>query len=386
MSKSPMVAAAIVMLGWLAVTGCMDPSKPASGPGQSQEFGVLAAATALAETDILPHTEGAITPGMNCVYCATFQLAWNEMRDVLVKGTILLEGDPPMVELLNRRAFQKSDLADDCYLASAGKVEDGIIERLRQELNERFPDADMEVPDAEDDTEIYAYAYLEKTLPFRAAFDRLEEPLRFPKGENADPVAAFGTKSFTMNCRRDEILEEQVTVLSYTSDDEFVLRLNTTSTDDEIILAKIPPKETLAETIADARQRIEQGGVEEYKQTLQPEESLIIPVVSLDVHRKYTELIGRHLKNEGLTLLYVTEASQGIRFRLDETGAKLSSEAEFGIGSDLEQPRHFVFDKPFLLYLKEKDGNAPYFAIWIETAEVLEKAPAAARNPRDSGK
>jgi len=113
---------------------------------------------------------------------------------------------------------------------------------------------------------------------------------------------------------------------------------------------------------------------------------LIIPVVSLDVHRRYTELTGRHLKNDGFTSLFVTEASQGIRFRLDETGAKLSSEAEFAIGAELDQPRHFVFDKPFLLYLKQKDGNAPYFAIWIETAEMLEKAPAAARNPGDSGK
>ena len=49
------------------------------------------------------------------------------------------------------------------------------------------------------------------------------------------------------------------------------------------------------------------------------------------------------------------------------------SEAEFGIGSDLQPPRHFVFDKSFLLYLKQKDSDAPYFAMWIETAEVLEK-------------
>ncbi len=65
----------------------------------------------------------------------------------------------------------------------------------------------MEVPDADNDAEIYSYAYLEKTLPFRAAFDRLRKPLRFPKGDNAVPVAAFGTKSFTMECRHDKILE-----------------------------------------------------------------------------------------------------------------------------------------------------------------------------------
>ena len=36
--------------------------------------------------------------------------------------------------------------------------------------------------------------------------------------------------------------------------------------------------------------------------------------------------------------------------------------------------KRIVFDKPFLLYLKERESDTPYFAVWIETAEVLEKA------------
>jgi len=133
MFKSTTVAAAGVVLCWLAVTGCTEPSKPASDAPQPQETRALAAATALTETDIVPHTEETISPGRNGVYCATFQLAWNEMQDALVKGPILLEDDPPMVELLNRRSFETSDLADDCYLASAGTVKSGIVERLRQD-------------------------------------------------------------------------------------------------------------------------------------------------------------------------------------------------------------------------------------------------------------
>ncbi len=33
--------------------------------------------------------------------------------------------------------------------------------------------------------------------------------------------------------------------------------------------------------------------------------------------------------------------------------------------------RRLVFDKPFLLYMKEKGAKNPYFAIWIENAELM---------------
>jgi hypothetical protein len=62
-----------------------------------------------------------------------------------------------------------------------------------------------------------------------------------------------------------------------------------------------------------------------------------------------------------------------IRFRLDEWGAHLESYGEGAASEGAEERRQFVFDKPFLLYMQETSGNAPYLAIWIETAEVLER-------------
>jgi hypothetical protein len=39
-----------------------------------------------------------------------------------------------------------------------------------------------------------------------------------------------------------------------------------------------------------------------------------------------------------------------------------------------EQLREFVFDKPFLLCLKEKEAKYPYLAIWVDNSELLVKA------------
>lgn len=36
-------------------------------------------------------------------------------------------------------------------------------------------------------------------------------------------------------------------------------------------------------------------------------------------------------------------------------------------------PRHFVFDGPFLIYLKRRAGGRPFFALWVDGAELLTK-------------
>ena len=46
--------------------------------------------TRLRSTIITPHLEQKLFPGKNIIYCATFQLAWNELRDDIIGGDIRL--------------------------------------------------------------------------------------------------------------------------------------------------------------------------------------------------------------------------------------------------------------------------------------------------------
>ncbi len=32
---------------------------------------------------------------------------------------------------------------------------------------------------------------------------------------------------------------------------------------------------------------------------------------------------------------------------------------------------YYIFDRPFLLYLKKRAGGRPYFAMWIDDPELL---------------
>jgi hypothetical protein len=33
---------------------------------------------------------------------------------------------------------------------------------------------------------------------------------------------------------------------------------------------------------------------------------------------------------------------------------------------------HFIFDRPFLVYLKNRGGGKPFFAAWIDGPELLQ--------------
>jgi hypothetical protein len=189
-------------------------------------------------------------------------------------------------------------------------------------------------------------------------------------------VASFGFRDFKLSSERDQQIERQVTILDYRSDDDFILTLNATSQRDQIVLAKIEPQATLQETIAAVQTRIEQSPLKEWARTVGGFESVVVPVISVGVERRYTELIDRGIQNAGWEGYAVSEARQGIRFRLDEYGARVESDSTKGWASAASmEPRQFVFDKPFLIYLKEQSSQSPYFALWVETPEVLERMP-----------
>jgi hypothetical protein len=51
------------------------------------------------------------------------------------------------------------------------------------------------------------------------------------------------------------------------------------------------------------------------------------------------------------------------------------------------EPRRFVFDRPFLIYLQQRQAKQPYFVMWVENPEVLvpDAAKTSERRIRQSG-
>jgi hypothetical protein len=333
----------------------------------------LVDAGTLKQTEVLPYTQGALQPDKSYVYCATFEIAWDQMKE-LVGGKLEIEGDPPLAVALGRGHFDKKGLSPASYLAAAGRVQDGVIDRIHREMKDRFPHARATVPDVPAGTALVAYAYLAKALAFEETFDRSLEPLVFQNGKRSVKTASFGfRRDSAPQHEHERALERQVKILSYHSVDDFVLELKTKSRHDELILAKILPGTTLAATIAAVRERIEKRPTEPMGAAWDcRQEPLAIPLLDFNLRREYAELTGKRLKSHDLT---IDVALQDIFFRLDETGARLESQSDISVKSEARAsiPTHrvFVFDRPFLLMMQEVGAAAPYFVIWVGDPELL---------------
>jgi hypothetical protein len=234
-----------------------------------------------------------------------------------------------------------------------------------------------------------AYCYLQKRLPFEHKFPKLDEPLRFQAADGVQPVTNWGLLADRKLDATSGAVNSQVRVLDYVDDQDFVLRLTTRT--DWIVLAKVTPKPTLAETWQAVDQRVRNPGVRGLRVSLFPNEPFVVPHVALFVERDFHELIGLPIVNAPAALPFGA-AKQYIKFQLDESGARLESLAEgaaFALDDEdqnrpPERPRQFIFDRPFLLALQQRNAEVPYFVLWVANAELLipaEGQPPPARKP-----
>jgi len=334
-------------------------------------------ASAFRSTDVIPCPTLRIVPGRNLVYCATFELAWENARRDLGRGPgdrIELDGTPAMAELLNGHSFDRRNLSEDSYVAYAGAGTEAARDQIRAEIENKFTGAMPRLlNDISGDYKVLVYAYLLKTLPFETAFDSLEKPLEFRADGGPVAVASFGIEELDDVNARGKSLQSQVAILDYLSNDDFVIRLSPYGARDEIVLAKVNPLATLEETITDVQKRIAKPDSRHTVWEILRTEPLIVPKLTIGVERQFSELMGRDIAG---TNMFVALAAQTICFRLDENGAVLESEAaviadDFGPEFTPPGQRKFIFDRPFLMYLIERGASQPYFAMWVANAEVM---------------
>ena len=332
------------------------------------------------QTTISPYLEAKLDSATNTLYCASFQMAWSKMRNQVIKEDIRIEGTPPTAFQLNRQLLSNDDVSTSSYVAEAGVLSKELIERINKGRQEKFGNQGGEsfkmTPPTNGKRTIIAYAYLQKSLEFRNEFEKLTAPLLFQDSSGSKAsVAAFGIEKFSYSNHRHEKLQGQVSVYDYRNDNDFILSLRSKSDDDEIILAKVKPGKSLLGTYQAVAKRVDAGK----KTEIWENESLKVPKIDFDLSYSFPELEGKQFLNSGWEGWTIGKALQDTRFKLDEKGAVLKSRA-FIMAMKGEapapgnsKPRMFIFDKPFLIYLKQKNGKYPYFVLWVNNSELMLK-------------
>lgn len=360
---SPVTLIAISLCAIFSISACTNGNESQSAKTKSQH------------TTISSHLEEQIDLSNNLLYCASFQMAWNVMRDQIIKGDIILEPDTHQVKYLNRNLLGNNDISSESYVAASGELTKDLVARINKELQGKFGNKvahEFNVPQAtSSDRQLIAYAFLFKNLEFPTEFEKLANPIAFTANGRETPVKGFGVQSFSSTNQQHEKLSNQVAILDYKSEDDFILLLTSKSINDQIVLAKVAPNKTLLQTYATVVHRMSKVKASELKD----DETLRIPKVDFDLSHSFSELENKRIMNKGWEGWSIAKAKQDIIFKLDEKGAVLKSRAFVAMMSapppQIEKPRKFIFDKPFLICLKQKNGDYPYFAMWVNNSELL---------------
>jgi hypothetical protein len=360
----------------LANSGCTPDKDAVPAPGL--EITYDGNSTGLKQTVILPTLDTPMPKGKNVIWCSSFQLAWNQLKDNVIGEPVKLIGAEEIANRLNLTKQSRADIPDESCYAAAGFVKDGILEKIQTEMAKRFPSVPQ--PDFRDVSPIdviIAYSYLTANVRFRIPYFENQKEFIFRDSQgNETPVTSFGIRPEDDYAYKK--LRKQVEVLysSYYPDPdrvalmEYAIDLCKDTKPNQIVLAVIEPKETLEQTLEYLNDKIDGFTKEEFFHKFGINDVLLVPNIFWRFTHHFKEFEGKYLANKGYEDLYIRLALQMIQFKLDRSGAELKSEAKLYAAP---VPNHFVFDQPFLIYMKKRGARHPFFVMWIDNAELLSK-------------
>ena len=326
----------------------------------------------LTDTRLLAHPNLPWSAKKNTLWCGTLQLAWNQAVGLVGEKLSFPRASAsvaPEIQLLNQMDFQGTDLDPKSYVALADFERNQVEAEISAALQKKFHgDASPELiplkPMNPGPDDFVAYAYLYKNLAFAIPFGEI-------------PVQRFNdtyVKSFGFNQEMHLLTapEGQVLIYDYKSPDDFIIELKSKSTDDQLILAKVDPGTTLAATTQTVLQRMKIAPPE----NTFGGDALAVPKLNFDLRKDFKELEGLVLQPGPSAKIHqplmLSKVQQLVRFQLNEKGAVLKSEATVVAVATAMMTRHrLIFDRPFLLLMKQKDAPLPYLELWVANTTLL---------------
>ena len=317
------------------------------------------------------------TISKDAAWCATFQLVWNDMKNEVVKKDVVFdEGNPKIVDNLNKEEFTEDMISSDHYykiyglksLALKSEIERGIQEKFNQKsdiLNDfDWSSKALNDPNNSNESRYFFYTMLYRKFEFLKEFKSLDNANFGDKYEN---IEYFG-----IDQNSESEVRNQINVLFYNSEDDFALLINTKS-NDEIIYYKNPTGDNFNKIYSNmiAKSRMYRGNT-----TFTEYDEFKAPKMSFNIKREYEELEGKEFATADSIYdkAVIEKAIQSIKLSIDEKGGEIKSEAAIdirnyatAIQSETKiEKRYFNVDDTFVLFLREKGKDTPYFAARVE--------------------
>ncbi len=371
------VALVVVAVLWFTGLGSYISRRAAYTPPSATFAG---SSELLQQTVIVPTLDSPCPPGKNVIWCSSFQLAWNEMKDKVVRAPLQVIGAEEMAARLNAAQPSADDLDPGSFYAVGGRIGDGIIGKIEKEMAKKFPS--RKLPDlqkyASDPDGMLAYSYLSAKVAFQHPFRQVERKFVFADSAGAETaVEAFGVWNYS---GRYDKIRQQVEVMYHRRGGdrrasaggrptkEYVLDLCKDSRPYQVVVAFVELRDSLAGTLDYIRLQVDAFQQDQYTRwetQLKKVDEVEIPEMVWRIDHQFQELSGKVVSNAGLP---ITGAMQTIEFRLDRTGVVLESDAYVSVTA---APREFLFNRPFLVYMQKRGAQQPFFVMWVDNAELL---------------
>ena len=279
----------------------------------------------------------------NNLWVGTLDLAWKDLKEKT--GLNKIDVNSQIANDLNESAFTKEMLDSNDYKIN--------VERTA--------------------TNGYKIdATLNKELNFLEVFDNFSNDYtQWTFGDSKEYIKYFGINNASL-----EKMNKNVEILFYNKissenlySNDMAIKLKTKE-GDEIILYRTDDKKSFDEYYNDIQTKTNSyTGTREFLE----DDELRIPYIRVNGLISYNDLYGKEIKNSNG--LYIYDVIQNVNFSLNEKGCNLSSKASMiteyiGIG---EETKFCYFDDTFILFMKEKDCDRPYFALKVDNSDILEK-------------
>ena len=281
---------------------------------------------------------------INNLWVGTLDLAWKDLEEKIGLNKIELEGKMPQIANdLNESTFSKEMLNPNDYKIN---VERTVTNGYKID------------------------ATLNKELNFLESFDNFSD-YKWTFGNSEEYIKYFG-----INNASPEEMNKNVEILFYNKlnngsllSNDMAIKLKTKE-GDEIILYRTDDKKSFDEYYEDIKAKTKSyKGRTEFSE----DDELRVPYVKVNGMINYNQLYDKKIKNS--KGLYIYDVVQNVNFYLNERGCNLSSKATMvteymGIGQDT---KYCYFQDTFIIFMKEKNSDKPYFALKVDNNDILEK-------------
>lgn len=281
---------------------------------------------------------------INNLWVGTLDLAWKDLEEKIGLNKIELEGKMPQIANdLNESTFSKEMLNPNDYKIN---VERTVTNGYKID------------------------ATLNKELNFLELFDNFSD-YKWTFGNSEEYIKYFG-----INNASPEKMNKNVEILFYNKlnngsllSNDMAIKLKTKE-GDEIILYRTDDKKSFDEYYEDIKAKTKNyKGRTEFSE----DDELRVPYVKVNGMINYNQLYDKKIKNS--KGLYIYDVIQNVNFYLNERGCNLSSKATMiteymGIGQDT---KYCYFQDTFIIFMKEKNSDKPYFALKVDNNDILEK-------------